>query len=342
MIIEFFNNSESNVIGGRMLNVSLLRVLAMLMIVLFHCMCYNAGNWSVYPCERPDDLTMDVASVIVSIALPFFFFISGFLFAVIYKNKNGYRDWKAFLVGKLKRLILPTVTWTIIYLILLPFRYTVWEYISGIRHLWFLPTLFVIFIIARLAAPFLLAKRKPYLDLIIAVAVIILTNFSSRIDNDDYLLLKNVLWYIPYFVTGMMFFKHRFRVNYKSIEVIILLFLVGALAQMLLTPPFHGQSFLVTIVLIVICCLTFDLLSVVKMDKDSMASCLLSNLDKNSMGIYLVHQVLIMTLYQYTFFEESWLTYHPYIGPILLFIVVFPLSWAFAEAKRRLKLEPFL
>ncbi len=60
------------------------------------------------------------------------------------------------------------------------------------------------------------------------------------------------------------------------------------------------------------------------------------------MGIYLVHQVLIMVLFEYSLFEELWLSNHPYIGPVALFMLVFPISWFFADMKGTLKLEPFL
>ena len=51
-----------------------------------------------------------------------------------------------------------------------------------------------------------------------------------------------------------------------------------------------------------------DVLSVVSVDGHSIAYRILDSLDKNSMGIYLIHQVLIMVLYQYTSFDESFLT----------------------------------
>lgn len=339
MLIEFKTNNE-DLKNERLLNITIFRVISMLMIVLFHCMCFNAGNWNIYECTMPDDMTSNVSKMLDSLALPFFFLISGFLYSFIYQQKNGYRNWGKFITGKTKRLILPTISWTIIYLILLPFRYTVLELISGIRHLWFLPTLFVIFIIARLISPFLFAKRKFALDMIMALLFIVVTNLISRTDGFE--LLKNVAWYVAFFVGGMMYYKHRFTVNNKLIASIAVILLVGCHGFMILTPPFHGQSLLDTLALIAIGCLLIDLFSNVKMDKNSMPSRILSNLDKNSLGIYLVHQVFIMTLYQYTLFEESWLTFHPYIGPILLFVIVLPLSWAFAEAKRRLKLEPFL
>lgn len=339
MRIVISNNNMNHGSGGRMLSVSLLRVISMLMIVLFHCMFFNTGEWSVYPCTIPNEMTKSVASIIVSIALPLFFFISGFLFAYIYKYKNGYRDWKLFTWNKLKRLILPTFSWTIVYLIIFPFRYTVWEYLSGIRHLWFLPTLFVIFIIVRVCIPFLLAKRKPFKDVLLLLVLFIISNavhipyWSQFIGKFSY--------YISFFVGGVMFCKYWFALRNKTIEVVCILVLIGLHIINTAYLFFFSQLVMDTVVLIAICCLTFDLLSVVKIDS-SMATHFLSNLDKNSLGIYLVHQVLIMALYQFTQFEESWLTYHPYIGPIMLFAVVFPLSWAFSDAKRRLRLEPFL
>lgn len=339
MLIEFKTNNE-DLKNERLLNVSILRVVSMFMIVLFHCMCFNADSWTVYPCALPNDLDDDVSSVVVSLALPVFFFISGFLFVFIYNHKNGYRDWKTFTLNKFNRLILPTITWTIIYLIILPFRYTFWDYVSGIRHLWFLPTLFVVFLIARLCTPYLLAKRKLYLDVIIVLAIVLV---SCAINAKFWsLLIGKVSCYISFFMAGMMYCKCRFTIRNKIIELIILLILICIHAYNTIYLSSLTQIMMDDIILIVICCLLFDLLAGVKMDKNSMPSRILSNLDKNSLGIYLVHQVFIMTLYQYTMFEESWLTFHPYIGPILLFIIVLPLSWAFAEAKRRLKLEPFL
>ena len=339
MRIAILNNNENHGACGRMLSVSLLRVMSMLMIVLFHCMFFNTGEWSVYPCTIPNEITKSVASIIVSIALPMFFFISGFLFTYIYKYKNGYRDWRLFTWNKLKRLILPTFSWTIIYLFFFPFRYTVSEYLSGIRHLWFLPTLFVIFIIAWVCIHFLLAKRKPYLDLLIILVLFVASNAVHILYWSQF--IGKFSYYISYFVGGMMFCKYQFAFFNKTIEVVCILILIG-LHSINTIYIFHVSQFVLeTVVLIAICCLMFDLLSFAKMD-GSFASHILSSLDKNSMGIYLVHQVLIMTLYQYTQFEESWLTYHPYIGPIMLFAVVFPLSWAFSDAKRRLGLEPFL
>ncbi|MBR5726232.1 MAG: acyltransferase [Muribaculaceae bacterium] len=333
-------------LNGRLLNVSIFRVISMLMIVLFHCMCYCAGVWQDFPCPTPSALMGVAATFVVSLALPFFFFISGYLYATIYLKKSGYRDWKSFVVNKFKRLILPAVTWTIIILVLLPFRYSAWELVAGIQHLWFLPALFCVFIIARLLSPWLLAERKPLVDLVIATVAVLAVYLAywayMTHEIQDGFLIGRITMFMGYFIVGMMLSKHRLTMKSKFLELLLVMVLLGCHAVSLNKFVFAGQAVVDIFVIIAICVLLLDLLSSVKMKSDSMTHRLLNSLDKNGLGIYLVHQVLIMVLYQYTRFEEAWLSSHPYLGTACLFLLILPISWALAEFKRRLKLEPFL
>ncbi len=303
-------------------------------------MCYCAGFWQIYPCPTPNYHVSLFASWVVSMALPFFFFISGYIYLYIYINNGKYKNWKAFIFNKFNRLIVPAVTWTVIYLILLPIRYSASELLSGIRHLWFLPTLFCLFIFARLITPLLLAKHNPIVDAIFTVVLIVLAYAAGHVFYD--LLPGKIFTYISFFVSGMVLFKHQLSINGRWIRLAMVIALVGLHSILINIDIIPRQGLVDIFVLIAIIYLFLDLLSVVKIGENSRLMRLLNNLDSNSMGIYLVHQVLIMTFYQYTMFEESGLTYHPYLGTTALFLMIFPLSWAFAEAKRRLKLEPYL
>lgn len=334
----FKSNSNQEMIGReRLLGVSFFRIMSMLMIVIYHCMCYNAGIWQGYSCSEPNEYVNRFASWVVSMALPFFFFISGYIY--IY-NKKRYLNWKVFIINKFKRLILPCVSWTFICLALFPFHFSAAELVSGVCHLWFLPTLFCIFILVRLITPFLLQERSFIVDVILTVVLIILSYFACR--QLPALLLGNIFKYISFFISGIILFKHRFSLNNQYIEFCIVVVLLVLHVLLINIDLFRGQGLLDILVLIITSYLLLDLLSYIKICTKSLLMRLLNNLDSNSMGIYLVHQVLIMFLYQYTMFEESWLTYHPYLGPFVLFLVIFPLSWVFAEAKRRLKTEPYL
>ena len=323
----------------RLLNISIFRVISMLLIVLYHCMCYNAGIWN-YPSVEPDNVIYILAQIIVYLALPFFFFISGYLYSYIYIYKNGYRNWRKFLISKLKRLILPTISWTIIYYIVIPSDFSIWELLSGIRHLWFLPTLFCVFIIAKIISPVFFLKGKPFIDILIGLGLMAISIVINRKYGE--LLVGNLTHYIVYFLGGMILFKHRIFVMNRSFAIALLLLLICMHCLILLFPLFRFQSIVDVIIVIAISGLILELLTAVRLNPDSYKTSVLKNLDKNSMGIYLVHQVLIMLLFEYSLFEELWLSNHSYIGPVVLFMLVFPMSWFFAAVKRKLKLEPFL
>lgn len=331
---------------GRLLNVSIFRVISMLMIVLFHCMCYCSDYWQEYPCPAPDAVLRVVASFVVSLALPFFFFASGFLYAFIYQDKNGYRNWKAFLVNKVKRLILPAISWTVICLLLLPFRYSVRELLAGIMHLWFLPTLFFIFILARLLSPWLMARRKPLVDVVLLCGLVMMAYLIfvayTWSGVDDGFLFGRIMTSVGYFLAGMMMYKLRLSFSQKPLELIALILLLGWHAVNLNVQMYALQTLVDNYVIIAISVLALDLLSSVKPKQNFVVSPVLNSMDKNGLGIYLVHQVLIMALFQYTQFEESFLTFHPHIGTAVLFLLVLPLSWGLTELKRKAKLEPYL
>lgn len=344
MKILIQNDHQSH---GRLLSVSIFRVISMLMIILFHCMCYSAGFWEEYfHCAQPVVLVHDAAAMVVSLALPAFFFVSGFLYAYLYVEKDKYRNWKSFMVSKFKRLILPTITWTIIYLAVLPFRYPLSEVLTGIQHLWFLPVLFCVFMIVRLVTPWLLAVRKPLVDIVIASAVVIVNYLLfigyQCIELDDSLLIGRILTYLDYFIVGIMMYKHRFALSNKLLEIILVVLLLGCHVACMNIFVTLAHGLVNTIVIIAICILVMDVLSVVSVDGHSIAYRILDSLDKNSMGIYLIHQVLIMVLYQYTSFDESFLTAHPYLAIVALFLSVLLVSWALSSLKRKLKLEPYL
>ena len=121
--------------------------MSMLAIVAYHCMCYNAGIWVRYSCSNVNENINTVAKLLVTTALPMFFFISGYVYALNFKERNKYGEFLSFVKNKCIRLIIPTISFTIVYLIFFPREYTIVEMLSGVGHLWFLPTLFVCFLL---------------------------------------------------------------------------------------------------------------------------------------------------------------------------------------------------
>ena len=82
-------------------NISLLRVIAMVSVVFYHCLCYY-GIWSskfVIEGYRDFDLFL------VSVNMPLFVFLSGYLYAYLRNNFHKYQDTKSFVLKKSKEII---------------------------------------------------------------------------------------------------------------------------------------------------------------------------------------------------------------------------------------------
>lgn len=151
---------------------NLIRVIAVLLVVIGHCTYYKIiteyGGF---------DLGLDVASmnfisklvyrvlvlinhILYTFHMPLFFCLSGALFNYSLKNKK-YKTLKELVCKKGKRLLIPFVIVSLLYTI--PIKYLCGYYNGsqniikdifvgqilqqGNTHLWFLPTLFCIFVI---------------------------------------------------------------------------------------------------------------------------------------------------------------------------------------------------
>lgn len=94
--------------ANRLVNISILRVTAMLAVVLFHCLCFY-GWW---PNPDPDiKLYMAIDYYLDNITMPLFFLISGFLYAYLKIDKNKYQNSREFIRKKTVRLLVPYIFW---------------------------------------------------------------------------------------------------------------------------------------------------------------------------------------------------------------------------------------
>lgn len=131
--------------NSRLTYISHTRVVAMLMIVYYHCICCYSGAWpdgSIYSAYRLTFYQV-LGTLMMNFHLPIFTIIAGFLYA--YLSHNGhYNDKTKFIAGKFKRLIIPyiIVGLFIVFFQDIPIR---WMYI-GISHLWYLLFLFECFL----------------------------------------------------------------------------------------------------------------------------------------------------------------------------------------------------
>lgn len=127
-------------------SVSILRVMAMLTIVFYHCLC-PYGIWKAMCSDITPYDNIEGCRAVCNVALHTFVLISGYLYASLYINKGKYREYIPFTKDKAKRLLIPYVVWCIPALLLFGGENWCIEALSGCQHLWFLLMLFGMFAI---------------------------------------------------------------------------------------------------------------------------------------------------------------------------------------------------
>ena len=81
----------------RFLGLSVLRIIAMFMVVLFHCLCYYTPIFANFGFGAPQkQIYYDIAQFLDSVDMHIFVFISAFLYLYFllrcgkYRNKNSF------------------------------------------------------------------------------------------------------------------------------------------------------------------------------------------------------------------------------------------------------------
>lgn len=143
--------------SARRLDIEVLRVLAMFGIVVGHCFAiYGVWNTSLTSLTEHAYLVFKVVNpYLIYYALPIFVGISGYLTGSRQVYEHKCFSYKSFILGKTKRLYLPAVIFSALYLFLTG-GYTEMPslsilralFIDGAGHLWFLYMLYVVYLLS--------------------------------------------------------------------------------------------------------------------------------------------------------------------------------------------------
>ena len=245
-------------------SISEIRVSAMLMIVLFHCLAYNCGGWPefgnsilygnfVVACNR--NLSF--------VGLNAFVFISGLLYFRI--NKEGkYASTCLFINKKAKRLLVPYCFWGLILCIVFHGHENPIDLLYGISHLWFLMMLFNIFVFIEITKK-IWSKTNLQSDLFNIFFFLSISYCSAKFgvipkgnDGSYILTLQQALDYLPFFYIGMMTDKYKVykyvHINNKYFVslVIVLLFIVGTIFFMVHFPLGKFYQLIPTLIMLLI------------------------------------------------------------------------------------------
>lgn len=177
---------------SRVQYIDALRGFGILLVVAGHLIQYNYSQCYTTP----------VFNIIYSFHMPLFFFISGMTMGIC-KRKNDYckyslLDYFYDIYKKFRILIIPTISWVM----LVPIFFTTDISIStDLKKLWFLPTLFNVYIIyytIQLLC-FLPQKGFVFVKVIIYISAIVI-----------FLVLKNfTLMYFVCFISGVYYMRYE-------------------------------------------------------------------------------------------------------------------------------------
>lgn len=308
----------------KFLYIDYLRIITMLALVLYHCMCYYTHRWDYrevyiteydYFCGR-----------IVDWALPMFVFISGYLYHCIYMG-GGYSDYLSYIKKKTLRLLIPWIVWTILFEAIVyqtPVSFSLFM-LGGYKHLWFLLMLFWQFVIAPVYERVI--HKLPIINVLwFAFLVIISWLFTHNPFRQLPFMVSTCITYCYAFYAGL-YTSHLLPklLKYGYLRVWGWIMLIFCILVYIAVPfvrlRWGTESILQSILLT--CMMLCILILICRYNSNDYW--LLLSLSKCSMGIYIFHHCILDVLFlfvpiRYCMNEHIWM-------PFLLYPLVLVLSW---------------
>lgn len=219
-----------------------LRVITTLLVILSHCGYYNIiskyggiNYIELINLSQYNIISYDIFSQIVKFIytfhMPLFIALSGALFYIQLKS-NRFANFKSLIENKFKRLIIPFFIVTIMYSVPIKFISGYFNnsknllkdiivgqvFIEGNTYLWFLPTLFLCFVLMYFIEKYIYIKHK--------IILLLFLNILSYIIPIN--IIKYVFQYIIWFYLGFLFEGNRESLNkkltnYKNLWIYVLI-----------------------------------------------------------------------------------------------------------------------
>ena len=318
--------------------ISIMRVMAMTMIVAFHSLCFYNGRWVKV---NAIDISVwhKISCFLDVIDLNMFVFISGYLYGYLYIYRNKYQHPSEVIKIKARRLLIPYLFWGIPMAIVWPWNTWV-KLLYGIGHLWFLLMLFGVFTLTVIFQ--LLNAQRVKFTSIVGISLIVMGFisgflFSKYVYAGDFLCINKILYYFPAFMIGYLCAKLRVAWMLPNWSYMTLPFAILGLFVFVWYPiplPYTLVLIIRTVLAYFICIELLVILS-----KDTMSDRVqkvVHEVERLSMGLYIFNQIAMDIVFT-TPVLHQWFETHWMIGPFVLFpIGFFPpliLSYIFNKYK---------
>lgn len=318
--------------------ISWARIIATILIVGGHSFSFYTGGWAISS-ACPIPVYGWFSTFFTAIGLAVFTYISGYLYAWLYFYQGKYTDRRAFVAQKIRRILVPFFIWAVLQALLLPQYYPLSGIVDGAGHLWFLPMLFLVFIVADLLRPlWSKASIGGWLTIIAsAVVLFMLTRYLRSLHIFLPTSLKQLFYYLPTFLFGMMTARMGQHLDRYLPVAASIAGLVLSAAMTLTCVVFE-----IKIGLNMVFCMIFSMLLVGLFRQTNLTlNSAARSINKCSMGIYILHHILIWYFIRFDSVHEL-LDDLGYAGPMLIFVTVFSLSWLLTSLCFRLKIAKYL
>lgn len=288
---------------------TVLKTLAVLLVVIAHVTIFFSSTGGIVPMKT--NMLLDyITKLIYSFHMQLFFFLSGAIFKCCIEN-GKYKEIKPFILSKTKRLMFPYFMWGCCYVapivtLLKVTKVSFGEYlVNGIlcngdsRHLWYLWALFFIFLLARMLVPVL--EKGNYIQIAAAVAATVLSYYAF--DLPPAFGISRVLRYLQYFLWGYAFVGQK-----KWVDALLrgrgyLAFVMFVIMSVfVIKTDNYNINFLLPYAGIFTC-----YVFVLNVKEGLVKSRAYQIVQQNSMGIYLVHPMIVYVLF---------FLYEKYIGNV--------------------------
>lgn len=283
-----------------------LRAIAILLVVLGHSIIIYDPNWGLITSDTECLPFFYLKQMINLIQMPLFFSISGYCFCLSKNQSFG----KNLLLGKFKRILIPYFIVCILYMNPIKILLGVPGYELSLNmfarqvllftnngHLWYLPSLFLMFIVTSIG---IMGGRNRKMMFLIAIILSVVSNRVPSVFS-----LSQFSQYYVYFIFGYIicFYRSKICIN-KKVAFLLCLIPMG-LSLVMSNGGLIKHSLFVMMALC--CCLGFYI--IMPLGKKM----IYYRLSRDSYGIYLFHSPLIYFMYML----------YPNVNPIIMFTMNF-------------------
>jgi peptidoglycan/LPS O-acetylase OafA/YrhL len=219
--------------GKRDIAVDTLRGLACIMLVAYHVIGISPDSGL----KLHSGIVTDANTLLAYIRMPLFTFLSG----LVYGWRPYAGNWKGFITGKTRRLIIPMFVTGTVFALFQAFtpgtsrQIHEWQYLhlKPVAHYWFLESLFLIFVITLLLEEWKALDTRRNFAVIYALSAIA---FVANIGT-PWFSIAGAFYLFPYFLAGLFCTRFPFQLNHPRATGYI------AITAVLLFLLFFGREY---------------------------------------------------------------------------------------------------